>query len=103
LRKRAQELINTEYGRSDKIAIKDPRMCITLPFWKEVLHHLEYKIRVILIYRELGDIVASLHTRDMIKEDHGTLLTVYQILKEHLLVMRIVLQKEAILSTSFQT
>lgn len=54
----------TEAGyRSDgrPFAIKDPRFCLTLPFWQEVLAN---EFTVIAMYRKPDEVASSLHTRD---------------------------------------
>ena len=75
LRKRGEEVIHQEFGAAPLIAIKDPRLCQTLPFWIDICNKLEFDTHVILTYRKIDDIVSSIMSRDLVTEEHGFLLT----------------------------
>ena len=72
---RARKVITNEFGDSSLIGIKDPRLCLTLPFWKKVLDELGYESKVILNYRNPLEIVSSLRSRNGFSERHAHLLT----------------------------
>jgi GT2 family glycosyltransferase len=75
LRKRAKEVLNEEYDRSNLIAIKDPRLCLTFPFWEPILTHAGYDIQVILTYRRVEEIVKSLSSREWLSQEYAFILT----------------------------
>ena len=47
---------------------KDPRTCLTFPLWRRVIGD---KARVVLVFRDPGAVVASLHRRDGIPSLYG--------------------------------
>jgi hypothetical protein len=59
-RRRARELIRTEFGLSPHWGWKDPRTCLTLPFWKQFLDPMSY----IICLRNPVDVARSLQARD---------------------------------------
>src|SRR5262245_17288516 len=59
LRQRARKLIHDEFGAASCWGWKDPRTCLTLPFWKRLLPPLHY----VLCLRNPADVARSLaHT-----------------------------------------
>lgn len=59
-RRRARELIRTEFGLSPLWGWKDPRTCLTLPFWMQFLDPMSY----IICLRNPVDVGRSLQMRD---------------------------------------
>lgn len=57
IRKRAEELIETNFGRSPLWGFKDPRTCITFPFWRKVV---KGTMKVIIVGRNPMDSSRSL-------------------------------------------
>lgn len=53
-------LISNLTAKSEIIGIKDPRVCITLPFWKEFIENPQY----IFIYRNPLEVIESLKKRN---------------------------------------
>lgn len=51
--------------------VKDPRFCITLPFWRELLND---GFEVIAVYRHPREVAASLRARDGVADAYGTWL-----------------------------
>lgn len=48
-------------GDHQRFAIKDPRFCLTLPFWQEILTD---EFTLIAMYRRPDEVIASLQSRD---------------------------------------
>lgn len=51
------------------ILIKDPRLCLLLPFYINVLTEMGYKIHYVYAFREENEIIKSLISRDGFTED----------------------------------
>jgi hypothetical protein len=60
LRGAAVEMIRREFGRSDVWGWKDPRACLTLPFWKLLIPNMRY----VVCLRNPLDVARSLARRD---------------------------------------
>lgn len=57
-----------EYGAAPVFVWKDPRTCMTLPFWLELLDEPPV---VVIIHRHPTEVVASLRTRNSLTAAHG--------------------------------
>jgi hypothetical protein len=64
-RRRARELIRNEFGSSPHWGWKDPRTCLTLPFWTQFLDRVSY----IICLRNPVDVARSLQARDGFSPD----------------------------------
>ncbi|HAI59844.1 MAG TPA: hypothetical protein DCM32_08205, partial [Xanthomonadaceae bacterium] len=64
-----------------RLVLKDPRLCLVFPLWREVLVSRGIEVRVILAHRALPEIVASLVKRDALAERHALLLTLAHVLQ----------------------
>lgn len=62
-RTRAAEVVRAEYGDASMIYLKDPRICRLLPFWRDVLEDMGYRISCIHTHRHPADVAASLAAR----------------------------------------
>jgi len=80
LRKRSGDILSTEYKGADIIAIKDPRLSLTLPFWSSIIRAQGYKIQIVISHRRHQDIVASLRSREQLSEEHALYLTTLYVL-----------------------
>jgi hypothetical protein len=60
IRRRARELLDKEFANEPSWGWKDPRTCLTLPFWKTLVPHLKYVICI----RNPVDVAKSLEARD---------------------------------------
>ncbi len=60
LRRRARDVIAAEFGGRKLWGWKDPRTCVTLPFWQRLLPRLHY----VICLRNPIDIARSLEKRD---------------------------------------
>jgi len=59
-RKRAQQLIQDQFAEAQQWGWKDPRTCLTLPFWQQLLPDMRY----IICLRNPVDVARSLEHRD---------------------------------------
>lgn len=64
-------------GKSDTIAIKDPRVSILLPLWERILDELETEVRYVWVYRNPLEVAESLRKRDGYSTKHSLLLWAY--------------------------
>jgi hypothetical protein len=69
LRERAQEVVR-DLGGHGSWVIKDPRLCLLFPFWREILEH----PFCVVTYREPLPVARSLAARDGISISHGIAL-----------------------------
>jgi hypothetical protein len=67
LRTQARALLDEQFGESVLWGWKDPRTCLTLPFWKPLLPEASY----IICLRNPFDVARSLHARDDLPIGHG--------------------------------
>ena len=54
--------------------VKDPRMCLLLPFWRDALGRLGADAAILHVLRHPSSVAASLHRRDAIATDVGRLV-----------------------------
>ena len=71
----AADVLKEKLASAPKLAIKDPRVCLTLPFWRAVATHLDVPIRLCLIYRNPLDIAASIERRNQLPAQESLALT----------------------------
>ena len=64
-----------------RCVLKDPRLCLLFPLWREVLESRGIDLRVVLAHRALPEIVASLVKRDALAERHALLLALRHVLE----------------------
>jgi hypothetical protein len=65
---RARETLAAEFGNASVMVWKDPRTCITLPFWREVF---DEDPVVVFIHRHPIEVAGSLLTRNGLSRGHG--------------------------------
>jgi hypothetical protein len=66
-RRAARSLLEQSFAYRPLWGWKDPRACLTLPFWQEVLTHaagVETRLRYVICVRHPLDVAASLQARD---------------------------------------
>lgn len=73
-REQIAELIRDEFGNSRLWAIKDPRMCLFVPLWRETLARRGVDVSAILVARHPSEVAASLKARDMLPRDASHLI-----------------------------
>ena len=69
LKTRAVEIVREEIGEAPLSVIKDPRMCLLLPFWEEVFAMLRFDVRYFLITRNPVEVAGSLNDRNGFSPD----------------------------------
>jgi len=70
----AIDLLENEFNDSQKILIKDPRICILYPFWKHILQLSGINFKCIKIIRNPTEVSLSLEKRDGFSIEKGILL-----------------------------
>jgi hypothetical protein len=72
LRRRARALVAEEFGSAERWGFKDPRTCLTLPFWQRILPPMRY----LICLRNPMDVAFSLARRELdpIEFEQGTQL-----------------------------
>lgn len=74
------ELIAHEYGGSELMMVKDPRLCRLLPLWLDVLPEAGIEPRVVLSVRHPLEVAASLHRRNGMERAHALCLWIRHVL-----------------------
>ncbi|GAC34386.1 sulfotransferase family protein [Paraglaciecola polaris] len=74
LRNKAVNYLQKLLAKNTKVSLKDPRMCILLPFWLEVFKELDADIKVVLVKRHAHSIANSLLTRDQFDNEYASQL-----------------------------
>lgn len=74
LRDEARVLLHDNFHTATLATIKDPRLCRTLPFWRQVLDELSWPVKVLLVQRDASEVAASLTRRDGFPAATGLLL-----------------------------
>lgn len=66
--------IDEEFGNSPLIALKDPRICRTLPYWMSILEKSGFRTAPLIIVRNPLEVAESLRERDGISFEKAMLL-----------------------------
>ncbi|MBT5008214.1 MAG: hypothetical protein HOM95_16140, partial [Halieaceae bacterium] len=69
------KLLTAKLAREPRLAIKDPRLCLLLPFWRAVAESLNIPLRLCLVFRDPLDVAASLQQRNDLPLSIGLGLT----------------------------
>lgn len=69
----ALEATGWSRGSAPPFVVKDPRFCLTIPFWADVLADAT-DVRVIVVYRDANEVAASLNERDGLSVGYGRYL-----------------------------
>lgn len=80
-RRRIQTWLERADAPTGQLVLKDPRLCVVFPLWRDVLASRGVDVRVVLAHRALPEIVASLVKRDAMTERHALLLTLAHVLE----------------------
>ncbi len=70
----AAAIIDRQFGEANRILLKDPRLCLTLPLWLRSLECSGFQVRVILQLRHPESVARSLQRRDRLPLQVGYLL-----------------------------
>lgn len=74
LRSLALDYLNELLSENKNVVIKDPRLCILLPFWLDVFSEIDAEIKVVLVKRHFVSIASSLVKRDCFDHEYATQL-----------------------------
>ena len=72
--KEALTLVAEQFPGEQRILLKDPRLCLTLPFWMRVFEEAGFATRIILQWRHPQAVAQSLKSRDSLPIPAGLLL-----------------------------
>ncbi|MEM8987274.1 MAG: hypothetical protein AAGC95_11175 [Pseudomonadota bacterium] len=78
---RVESLLSDHFADAPLFAAKDPRLCRTLPVWKEALSAFAGRIVYVLMARDPSEIAASLHARDGLPTEKTNWLTLRHMLE----------------------
>lgn len=81
---KAAEIIKTELGQKDLVAIKDPRLCRLLPFWKKSMGDSFGHLFSVLVVRHPLEVVQSLVKRDGFASGTALMLWLLYVLEAEL-------------------
>jgi len=70
-----KEWIQEEFVDAESFGLKDPRMCLFLPLWKEIFHELGIDMHCVVVLRNPLEIAHSLMKRDNIPPLYSLVLT----------------------------
>ena len=80
----AEAIVHDDYSDLQIFGMKDPRICILFPFWKQVLQNMDIEVKCILPYRNPLEVAKSLLTRnDFSTEKSLVLWTKYNLYAEY--------------------
>src|SRR5436190_110281 len=65
-RERAAVALKTAFGGGSAIVLKDPRICLLLPLWRQTIEDAGYSARFLVIYRNPLEVADSLGKRNAI-------------------------------------
>lgn len=71
---RARHFLETAFDSDELAVIKDPRLCILLPFWLHLVRHAGWQPVVVIATRAPWEVSASLCRRDPLDESTANLL-----------------------------
>ena len=78
---KAAELLRRKVEATEIFAFKDPRAAKLLPFWNEVIDHLQLDANYLIVLRNPLSVVKSLEKRDGFAPEHGYLLWLGHVLE----------------------
>lgn len=70
----ARRVVSEKARRLSPLAIKDPRLCILLPFWRPVLSTLDLDVSCVIVVRKPFSVAASLRRRNGLSADISLML-----------------------------
>lgn len=79
-RQRIATWLRHEVPGAETVVLKDPRLCLSFPLWREVFEANGVAVRVVLAHRRLSEVVASLMARDALAPRHALLLALQHVL-----------------------
>lgn len=79
--KQVQTTIQDEYKDVNLFVLKDPRVCILLPFYRELFEDIDVDIKVVAQFRNPIEVMDSLQTRNGMFESDAALLWLQYVLR----------------------
>lgn len=73
-REQATQLLQNRFSKADIFGIKDPRICLLLPFWQSVFAQLNIKVKYVLACRSPMSVADSLSQRNAFGREVSYLL-----------------------------
>ncbi|MEM5854116.1 MAG: hypothetical protein QW228_07160, partial [Candidatus Aenigmatarchaeota archaeon] len=64
LEEEAERIISETYKEANLFLLKDPRLCVLLPFWEDIFAKLDIEIRPLLVFRNPIEVAHSLFYRN---------------------------------------
>ena len=80
---KAEELIKSQFSRSELWGLKDPRLCRLLPFWLEVLKSLSIEVKCISVIRNPFSVSQSLMRRNYFSIDQACWLWLRHVVESY--------------------
>ncbi|MGB8275105.1 MAG: sulfotransferase [Alphaproteobacteria bacterium] len=74
LRRQLLSILRTEFGKKKLWTLKDPRLCLVLPFWLDAIKELKIRPAFVVIFRQPLEVSLSLERRDGIDYEKSILL-----------------------------
>lgn len=71
LKQEGIRLIKDRISKHKVFIVKDPRFCVLLPFYKELLKSLDQPVKAVLVLRNPANVAKSLNKRNLISIEHG--------------------------------
>lgn len=81
LKAKAAATLTAEFGSNGLLALKDPRICRLLPFWRKVWKAAGLRVRFVCVHRNPYEVAASLAHREGWPEAVGQLLWLRHVLE----------------------
>ena len=72
--KRADKFLKDKFKGRQKLALKDPRACLLLPFWQKRFEANDIDVSYVVVHRDPVEVAASLARRNGFSLRHGLLL-----------------------------
>lgn len=76
LQEQAVQWLRSEFGEAPLIALKDPRLCRTLPFWLEAAESAGRKATAVHLFRDIREIAHSFAVREQTDHRKAVVLSV---------------------------
>ena len=74
LRTRAREFLHSAFESDELAVIKDPRLCVLVPFWEPLIRQAGWQPSAVIATRAPWEVTASLCRRDPLDESTANLL-----------------------------
>ena len=76
-----KQIIKSEFNGSNLFVIKDPRICLLIPFWENVFKDLDIEIKIIHLIRNPLEVAESLNKRNGFVDEKSLMLWLHYVLE----------------------